>query len=249
MTNKIFNFLAIICFVYFLIIALYTGLVSKFHLIWLFFSIIFAVLGKVCIWQQNGMIHIPKSILIISYAVCIFMIVIFVSTEAVIIKHGSSTPKADADYMVVLGAQVKGKNPSLPLKYRLEAAQGYLSDNPDTVVVVSGGQGSGEDISEAEAMRRYLVKHDIDDSRIIKEEESENTDENIRYSREIIGDDNASVIIVTNAFHIYRSVGICKKQGMTDVEGLGAKSNLLAVPSFYLREAIAVLKYKLAGQI
>ena len=249
MANKVLNLMAMICFTYFVIVAIYTGLASKFHLVWLVLSVTFALMGKVYNWQQSGLIHIPRIISVIFCVICTLMIIIFVSTEVVIIKNGSSTPKKGADYMVVLGAQVKGKTPSLPLKYRLNAARKYLMDNPDTNVIVSGGQGSGEDISEAEAMRRYLVKHNIEDSRIIMEEKSENTDENIRYSRKIIGDDNASVIIVTNAFHIYRSIGICKKQGMTDVEGLGAKSNLLTVPSFYLREAIAVLKYKLAGQI
>jgi len=78
---------------------------------------------------------------------------------------------------------------------------------------------------------------------------SANTYENIKYSKELMGSPEDSVVLVTNHFHVYRGVGVAKKQGLTNVEGLGAPSKWYTVPNLYLREAFAVIKYILCGQI
>ena len=111
------------------------------------------------------------------------------------------------------------------LKYRIELAKEYLEENPETKVIVSGGQGHGEKISEAEAMYRYLIKNGIAKERIQKEEASVNTEENIKNSIKTGALEKKTVIIVSNDFHVHRAVGIAKKLGLTGVQGLGSKTH------------------------
>ncbi len=249
MGSMIMYILAVICIVYFVVLAFYTGLASKYHFIWLAGGIFLLAFGKLVGMNHAGVIQIPKAVTVIFVGICIAAAIVFVWVEAIIIANGHAKPQQDAAYMIVLGGQVKGTRVSLLLKYRLDAAYDYLVENEDTVVIVSGGQGTGEDISEAQAMQEYLVAKGIDAERICMEDKSVNTDQNIAFSRAFMDSNADSVVVVSNAFHIYRAVGICKKQGLTQVEGLGAKSSLLTVPTNYLREAMAVVKYKLCGQI
>ena len=98
-------------------------------------------------------------------------------------------------------------------------------------------------------MEDYLVSKGISQSTIIKEDRSVNTYQNLQYSGERIGDKSASVVIVTNDFHIYRAKGIAHKQGYTNVSGIGSRTKAFTVPNSYVREIFAVIKYKLCGQI
>ena len=134
------------------------------------------------------------------------------------------------------------------LKYRLDQAYDYLKDNEATICIVSGGQGSNEPCTEAEAMERYLEDRGITSSRIIREDRSRNTLENLRFSKELIKE-GASVGIVTNNFHMFRGVAIAKKQGYTDVCGIPASSNPIYLPNNMLREFFGVIKDKLRGNI
>lgn len=92
----------------------------------------------------------------------------------------------DADYMILLGAKVKGTEPSYSLQYRIDKAAEYLKTHEQTIVIVSGGKGKGEDISEARAMKKGLMKQSIAEQRIIMEDRSTNTDENIEFSKSLI---------------------------------------------------------------
>lgn len=125
-------------------------------------------------------------------------------------------PLDDAQAVIVLGCQVRGETPSTMLQKRCDAALEVLESAPNAVCVVSGGQGNGEDISEAEAMRRYLVERGIPDERIIVEGKSTSTRENIRLSAELLkerGLDRA--VIVTNDFHQYRADIYARRNGLT----------------------------------
>ena len=105
------------------------------------------------------------------------------------------------DYIIVLGAHVDGTRLSLALLERTRRAFQYLKENPDTKAVLSGGQGEGERISEAEAMYRYLTDHGIEGKRLFLEERSTNTKENLDFSLALIGNLEHSVGVVTNNFH------------------------------------------------
>ena len=136
--------------------------------------------------------------------------VLFAALETMVIR-GSLAEKTDepVSAVIVLGAGVNGETPSLTLRTRIDAAAAYLEEHPDVPVILSGGQGPGEAITEAECMRRALVRRGADESRLYPEERSTSTQENLRYSRAILeelGVDPAQrVAIVTSDFHLCRA--------------------------------------------
>ena len=99
----------------------------------------------------------------------------------------------DADYIIVLGSKVNGTKPSYSLQYRIDKAPEYLKSHEKTIAIVSGGQGKGEDISEALAMKQGLIKQNIAEDRIIMEDKSTSTDENITFSKPLIPADMKKV--------------------------------------------------------
>lgn len=146
----------------------------------------------------------------------------------------------DPGAVIVLGCQVRGETPSTMLARRLDAALETLSEYPDAVCVVSGGKGSGEDISEAEAMRRYLVERGISDERIILEDRSVDTRGNIRYSAELLKERGIdSAVIVTNEFHQYRADIYARRNGLT-VGHHSGKTPLHNLLNYWVREWAAL---------
>ena len=135
---------------------------------------------------------------------------LFTVLETMVVR-GSFADESDAPVsaVIVLGAGVNGETPSLTLRTRIDAAAAYLEEHPDVPVVLSGGQGPGEALTEAECMRRALVRRGVDESRLYPEERSTSTQENLRYSRAILeelGVDPAQrVAIVTSDFHLCRA--------------------------------------------
>ena len=117
------------------------------------------------------------------------------------------TDSASEPVLVVLGCKVRGETPSLMLLERLEAALAYLEDHPDAVCVVSGGMGTGEDVSEAECMFRWLTAHGIGEDRILCEDASPSTVENLLYTQRILEERGLGtrVVLCTNEFHEYRA--------------------------------------------
>ena len=111
---------------------------------------------------------------------------VFFAVEAMVFSAGRKAPAAEGEYVIVLGAQVRGEVPTLVLGARIRAAAEYLKEHPKAVAVASGGKGSGENISEAEAIRRGLIRLGIAEDRILLEERSTSTTENLRFSAEVI---------------------------------------------------------------
>ena len=149
----------------------------------------------------------------------------------------------------MLGAHVDGTRLSLALLERTRRAFQYLKENPDTKAVLSGGQGEGERISEAEAMYRYLTDHGIEGKRLFLEERSTNTKENLDFSLEKIGDLNKSVGVVTNNFHVFRGVAIGKKCGCRDICGIPSRYHSWRLLIYIPREILAVIKDKIMGNL
>ena len=185
---------------------------------------------------------IPKWLRI---AICIIIIVgiaIFTTMECMIISKMNSKAADDADYIVVLGAQVRGERITKSLAKRLDAAYDYLIENEDTKVICTGGQGAGEDISEAFAEKRYLMKKGIAEDRIIMEDKSTSTYENLKFTLEIIGDKDAKIAIVTNNFHVYRAVLLGKYVGFKNVDGIAGDSDNRLLLNYMVREGLALFK-------
>ncbi len=159
-----------------------------------------------------------------------------------IINHADKEVPQGADYLIILGARVKGTTPSLALQFRIDCAADYLISNPSTIAIASGGKGPGEDISEAEAIKRELLEYGIEESRILLEDQSTDTYENIGLSKKLIPKGAGSGLIVTNDFHIYRAGMIAEKEGLA-LKGLPAETPVQAVFKSYAREYLALTKY------
>ena len=157
--------------------------------------------------------------------------------------------RGDPQVMVILGCQVKPWGPSVLLQDRLDKALDYLADHPDLIVVVSGGQGPDEHISEAQCMYDYLTAHGVPAENILLEDRSHNTAENLRYTVELLAeagyDGSAGVVVVSNGFHLTRVRmlwdRVCGEEW--ELSTLAAPSSHL--PSrlkMYIREPFALVK-------
>lgn len=185
-------------------------------------------------------------------ALCILMalwFIVFLSAEICVIEDSYGRNYAEADYLIVLGARVNGTLPSKSLKYRLDAAKEYLDDHPDCIAVLSGGQGSDEAISEAECMYRWLLNTGIDSARLIKEDRSTNTAENLAYSaqkiREHSGSDDLeqlSIVVCSGEYHLCRARLLSQKTVGIDPGTLPAPTMRPVLKiTYFIREACGLL--------
>lgn len=175
---------------------------------------------------------------------CICFIALFIFVEYNVLSKSNLKEKNKSDFIIILGAAVHGEVPSYALSKRLEVSLMLINENPDVKVILSGGQGPGEDITEAEAMRRYLVSNGVNEQNLLKEEKATNTYENIMYSKEIMDKfnmDNPSITVVTSNSHMYRTLYICDKLDL-DVSGYISPVLINSVPFLYFREFFAVVK-------
>lgn len=153
------------------------------------------------------------------------------------------------DYIIVLGAHVNGTRLSKALLERTRRALEYMEKNLGTKAVLSGGQGEGETISEAQAMSIYLQEHGISSDRLILEDRSTNTKENLDFSLEKIGTLEASVGVVTNHFHVFRGVAIGKKCGCKNIYPIPSRYRSWRLLIYIPREILAIIKDKLVGNL
>lgn len=155
----------------------------------------------------------------------------------------STTNATNQSTVIVLGCAVYGDVPSTMLSARINEAYNYLEQNDDAVAILSGGQGNGENISEAECMFNILTEKGIDKSRLFIEDSSTNTAENLEFSNQIIQDNNLNteVAIATSDFHLKRAAMIAERQGLTP-HRISARSGFFAIPTFYIRDTLGVIK-------
>lgn len=169
----------------------------------------------------------------------------FVAVESVLAFNGRSGTETATDYLIILGAGLKGETPSPILYGRLEAGVNYLRKYPGTQVVVSGGQGRGEDITEAEAMYRYLVSKGITENRIIVENHSTSTMENFKYSKRLIeqksGKTVSEITFVTSNFHVFRAKMLAGRNSLQSY-AISCKTPASVTVQMYIREYMALFK-------
>lgn len=244
----VFGLLGALCLSYCLIIGLFVNHGTKFFLIWGVLGVLFGLAALLC---RKGSLLETLPVWLRRTAGIFLMagLLLFVVVEGLILTQFSAEAMPSADYLIVLGAQWKEKGPGYLLEKRLEKAVEYLKENPDTRVIVSGGQGSDEPISEAEGMAGYLEAAGISPDRVIQEDKSVNTYENISLSGKLLNREKDRVAVVTNNFHVFRAVQIAKKQGYRQVEGLAAKSHLPTLPNNMLREFFGIVKDFAVGNL
>ena len=157
----------------------------------------------------------------------------------------------DYDALIVLGAAVHGDRVTWVLSNRLDTAYDYAVAHPNTTLVVSGGQGDGESVTEASAMAGYLVRRGIDQSRILQEDKATSTAENFAFSKAIIDEQlgkDATIGFVTTRFHVYRAGRVALKGGIP-ARGLGAPDVWYLAINNFLRECVGICWYTLKGWI
>lgn len=237
--------IGILLILYYLMLKIMFGFVA--------FSSVFCMLGLVLfvysyvelkfnidIWGR-----IPKIYRIIITTLFTIGLVIFIGVESIIIYNGHHHDTQKPDYLVVLGAGLRGRSISASLLYRLETALDFHDMYPDVKIVVSGGQGKGEDMTEALAMRNFLVDNGVDPSLIIMEDKSTNTYENFLYSKNVLEEETVkedfTITIISNNFHMYRAKFLAKEVGF-NTHGYPAPSHKASALVFYVREFFGVIK-------
>ena len=191
----------------------------------------------------------PRRRMIALRSVVAACVAIFLIAECVILGNGVMAPKQNLDAIIVLGARVNGREPSGALRNRIQVAAEYLQANPDTIVIVSGGQGVDEEISEAQCMYENLVALGIDPDRIIMEDQSTDTAENLHFSKALLPEGVETVGVVTNNFHIFRALAIARGTGFENVHGIPVATSLLSLPHYLMREFAGVVVDGLKGNL
>ncbi|NLZ33714.1 MAG: YdcF family protein [Clostridiales bacterium] len=238
-------FVGILILIYTIIINIIYGKIS--------FSEIFYCIGilliifhfiKIILYKNK----ILKKLYNIIKCIIVLVLTAFIIIASIIIIF----PKKDtsySDYVIVLGAGLKGEWITLTLRNRLDKTVEYVKkQEKECKIIVSGGQGKGEDISEAEAMKKYLIEKGVDKDLIIMEDKSTNTKENLTFSKDIIEKiegkyiKNNKVTVITTDFHAFRSNMLAKHLEYKNISFYTSKTESLLVPIQYFREALAVIK-------
>ncbi|WP_461206984.1 YdcF family protein [Clostridium sp. DL1XJH146] len=217
----------------------------SFAKIWLVLGIVLIAIGILRIFGVELIIFQNRNIKILFTTVVTIVLASFLIFEGIIIHEGRQKEMSESDYVIVLGAGLRGNIILASLQYRLEKCVEYVEEYPNTTIIVSGGQGPDELVSEAAAMKEFLVNNGVDEEKIIMEDKSTSTMENLQFSKEKIIEDGGStdstISLITNGFHMYRAKFLAKRVGL-EVSSMPAKSYLPAVPNFYVREYFAFVK-------
>lgn len=183
--------------------------------------------------------HAKKIILTLFILPLLYLVIVLIC----IFQGTHYTPTTTPDTVLILGAQIKGNTkdnayPSTVLKERLDTAIPYLLNYPTAKIIVCGGQGSDEVDSEANVMARYLITHGLSEERILIEDTSTRTKENIQNAQK--KQDLNNTVIVTSDFHVFRSKLLAKRLGITQVSALPAQSKSSVTTKMYVREIFAL---------
>lgn len=198
--------------------------------------------------MKNHWLKMPKILrrfllLVVSFVIlaCLgfasLLLVIQVGSRDIILDQG--------DIMIILGCQVLESGPSETLQNRLDTAFHYLDENPDMIIITSGGQGSNEPMTEARAMAEYLIERGISPENIYQEGQSSNTHENLTYSIALMEEENLEghVIIVSSGFHLPRAKMLWSRVGGDTPSQLAAPvTDPYAQKLNFFREPLALIK-------
>ena len=206
------------------------------------------LLGLFWPWMDAGFWLFLRRFILVCYGLgCLFLLFL----GSLMLRAIDRGDHGDYDALIVLGAAVHGDRVTWVLSNRLDTAYDYAVEHPKTVLVVSGGQGDGESVTEASAMARYLTRRDLDPSRILLEDRAESTAENFAFSKAIIDEtlgSDASIGFVTTRFHVFRAGAVARKGGIA-ARGLGAPDVWYIALNNFLRECVGICWYTLKGWI
>ena len=190
-----------------------------------------------------------KVLIIILTVLLLLGFILFLAMEIPVIIDSFGDKDVDADYIIVLGAGVNGSVPSLSMINRMTPTIDYLEAHPDCVAILTGGQGEGENLSEAQAMFDYLTARGISPEQLIMEPKASSTEENLKFSFEIIGSelDSSTIAVVSSEYHLHRAKTMAKMLGV-EVYGIpGRTSYPVLMINYFIREAFGMVHLKVFG--
>ena len=232
------------CLLYYALLAFRAGPMVNFGWFW--------ILAGAGFWLAAFLRRFPERLAAVwvSRLILVSLAVVFllIGILSVFVISGMNPPvPGSLDYVIVLGAHVRGKRPSLALSQRIEKAKETSEEYPEAVLILSGGQGSGEEISEAQCMWNELTKAGVDEERLILEDQSTTTRENLEFSDRLCGCAKKRCGILSNDFHLYRALKLAGKLGYEDVYGIAGESEVLMKPHYIVREAAALIRQAIRG--
>jgi uncharacterized SAM-binding protein YcdF (DUF218 family) len=220
-------------------IALHVGTLSLFVI-----GIAFVLFGYLKLFKKIRIIKNRTLSKIITVCI-VLMLCSFVAVETIIWTGSQDESNQKVDFVILLGAGLQGDIIPETLRNRIDKCVTYLQTNPEAKLVASGGQGIGETITEAAAMKRYLEENGISDDRIYAENQATSTYENLLYSKKILdqtfGSSDYTVMIATNDFHMFRAKMLAERLGLV-AYGMPARTWWGSFPSNCIREYFAVVK-------
>lgn len=211
------------------------------NLLSLIFSIglfIFLFVGPIFVKSSNKIM--TSLYAVISFAVFYLLSVLASYCLSAFLNTFHLFKKRKLDYIIVLGAGIKGEQVPPLLASRIDQGIEILKKNPKALLIMSGGQGKGEDIPEGEAMARYAINKGIDESKIIIENKSTNTKENLLFSSKLMIKESPRVGLVTTSYHVFRALILAKDLGIRCI-GFGSVTKWYFTLNALIREFIGYL--------
>lgn len=226
------------CLGYWLLMGVTARFGLDMHWIWLAVGGVLTVVGLVCRW--NGW---PGWLRIGWRALVCAGLGLVIGLECCVVSGMNATPPEGLDYLMILGARVESDgSPSKALKRRIDAAAEYLLQNPETIAVATGGMGTDEVMAEAECIRNGLVERGIEETRILVEDQSATTAENMAFSMQLMECSSETTVgIVSNNYHIFRALRLAKRAGFENVYGLAANYTGYTLLHYMMREGACLI--------
>ena len=224
------------CLLYYLIMFFYIGRSGDFAWFWLLNAAVFLS----AVWLRSlaqSWSRVLAGILLAAEGIGILLVIVLGLT----ILSAARTPEPqNMEYYLVLGAWVNGRQPSRALRKRLDKALSCAEKDPAARLILSGGQGDDEEISEAVCMRNYLTAAGVEEDRLILEDRSTSTRENLLFSDQLTGCGGARCGIISNDFHICRVMKLARKAGYRDCYGIAAEGDPVMELHYIVRESVAL---------
>ena len=267
--SDVFFILAALCAVYFVVIILYAGLNTAYCSVWIFFCILFSVMGH---FIRRGTIHhgdMPRFIPTFIFTTFILFSMLFIMIMTSVMgysRYNDSEEFVPTDYTIVMGARVYSNGVSKTLMYRLERALDYYHEHPETTLVLTGGIDNGDVIPEALSMFNFFSMHGVPSERMLIDTRATNTMLAVEGAVIRIADDTKrrqipegpgqlvwpkdyvpSVAVVTSDYHMMRVIKIAQNQGIAEPMAVPARSDKILFLHQCVRESAAVIKDYLMG--
>ena len=239
--RTIYLLLSAACFIYFLVIGGYSRFGLSISWIWPMLGALLIAAGL------STLIRLPPWVRWVWRGLLCLGLAAVIALESLVISGMHATAPANLDYLVVLGARVNPEGPSPALTRRLNAVMACLDDHPNAIIIASGGKGPDEPISEAQCIHDELIRRGVDPGRIWVEDQSADTAQNIANSKALIGRDDAAIGIVTNNYHVWRSLRLAKRAGLVNAYGIAAEYTGPTLFHFMIREACSITVSFLKG--